>query len=374
LNAPLVTFGVPVYGGKDSVPTTLECLRTQTYANIEVLISVNAADQASAEACKPFLQRDSRFRMYVQSSHLGWAGSVDWTMRERKGDFYIYLHCDDQVSPTYVADLVEAATRWPDSAICFSEMAISGERRVLVRDRPVLGDPISRALTHIERLDASVFRGLIRGSMLDTTRGMRISELDSYGSEHPLMTELALAGEFRFVRGPTYFKRIDQQHMGLKSYMWPEHRKRDNWACLAAWLVGVIVPVGSSLEQRRMLFEHVAQRFFAKPTGFLNWLRLRSAWVHTLHNETLARAFRTLMDMGRQSGYLDSWIKGGTRAMFYVPDPSDSAAMTALVRAFVDHLRREAIFDPNSSLGWSWETLEGELAGRFPRLHQHAEA
>ena len=43
--------------------------------------------------------------MTVQPSRLGWAGNTDWTMRQRRGDFYIFQQHDDQVTPTYVADL-----------------------------------------------------------------------------------------------------------------------------------------------------------------------------------------------------------------------------------------------------------------------------
>ena len=108
MNSPLVTVGVPVYRGQQELPVTLECLRTQTYPNLDVLISVDAADQESATACEPFLRRDPRFRMQVQPSRLGWAGNTDWTMRERRGEFYIFQQHDDQVSPTYVADLARA--------------------------------------------------------------------------------------------------------------------------------------------------------------------------------------------------------------------------------------------------------------------------
>lgn len=69
LNSPLVTIGVPVYRGQDDIPITLECLRTQTYPNLDVLISVDAADQETATACEPFLARDSRFRIHVQPAH-----------------------------------------------------------------------------------------------------------------------------------------------------------------------------------------------------------------------------------------------------------------------------------------------------------------
>jgi glycosyltransferase involved in cell wall biosynthesis len=96
LNSPLVTVGVPVYRGQLELPVTLECLRTQTYPNLDVLISVDAADQESARACEPFLRRDARFRLQVQPSRLGWAGNTDWTMRERRGEFYIFQQHDDQ--------------------------------------------------------------------------------------------------------------------------------------------------------------------------------------------------------------------------------------------------------------------------------------
>src|SRR4051794_2444705 len=97
LDNPLVTIGVPVYQGQADLPITLECLRTQTYQNLDVLISVDAGDQQSAAACQPFLRRDARFRMHVQPSRLGWAGNTDWTMQQRRGDFYIFQQHDDQV-------------------------------------------------------------------------------------------------------------------------------------------------------------------------------------------------------------------------------------------------------------------------------------
>jgi len=168
LNSPLVTVGVPVYRGQQELPVTLECLRTQTYPNLDVLISVDAADQESARACEPFLRRDARFRMQVQPSRLGWAGNTDWTMRERRGEFYIFQQHDDQVSPTYVADLVEAASRTPNAAICFAEMHTSGLRTMVNRGFQLSGASIERALAYLETLDCVPFRGLIRGSVIES--------------------------------------------------------------------------------------------------------------------------------------------------------------------------------------------------------------
>src|SRR5262245_19143162 len=131
MNGPLVTIGVPVYRGQEILPVTLECLRTQTYSNIDVSISVDGLDEATVQACQKFLH-DPRFRLHVQPSRLGWAGNTDWTMCTRRGEFFIYQQHDDQVSPTYIADLVTAASRWPQAAVCYSEMAVSGKHNYLV--------------------------------------------------------------------------------------------------------------------------------------------------------------------------------------------------------------------------------------------------
>ena len=50
MNSPLVTVGVPVYQGQQELPVTLECLRTQTYPDLDVLISVDAGDQEKVMA------------------------------------------------------------------------------------------------------------------------------------------------------------------------------------------------------------------------------------------------------------------------------------------------------------------------------------
>src|SRR3954449_11407796 len=229
---PLVTLGVPLYHGQDQVPATLECLRTQTYQNLDVLISVDADDQASAAACESYLRRDSRFRMHVQTSRLGWAGNTNWTMRERRGEFYIFQQHDDQVSPTYVADLVEAAMRYPNTAICYAEVQYTGFMNQVMRGVPLLSEqPVERVLRCLKFMDHSAFRGLIRGTALASTSGLLLSDFDpfdSYGTEMRFLTELARLGECRFVPGPIYYKHMHGANLHVKREKWTEDQK-----CLA---------------------------------------------------------------------------------------------------------------------------------------------
>jgi hypothetical protein len=185
-------------------------------------------------------------------------------MRHRRGDFYIYQQHDDLISPTYISDLVNAARHWPQSAICFSKLRYVGSRSWEISVPSVVGDRIARALTYLRRLDWVPFRGLIRSRALDSTSGLLLSDFDpfdSLGTEIRLMTELALAGEFRFVHGPTYFKTWDGKTLSAARGDWPRPHRLRATACWAAWMIEVITPAGRSVEERRRLFMIALDRF-----------------------------------------------------------------------------------------------------------------
>src|SRR4051812_34344292 len=95
---PLVSIGMPVYRGADIVGTTLACVLGQTYTNLDVLVSIDGADEESLRACEPYL-KDPRVRLQMQPERLGWAGNFDWTIRNSRGEVLIFQQHYYQVSP-----------------------------------------------------------------------------------------------------------------------------------------------------------------------------------------------------------------------------------------------------------------------------------
>jgi glycosyltransferase involved in cell wall biosynthesis len=362
VNGPLVTVGVPVYRGQDDLPVTLECLRTQSYQNLDVLISVDANDLESARACEPFLRSDSRFRIEVQPSRLGWAGNTDWTMRHRRGEFYIFQQHDDQISPTYVADLVDAAARFPDASVCFAAIHVSGLRTFVQPGVALSGSPVERAKTYLEHLDHVPFRGLIRSSALASTSGLLLADFnpfDSFGTEIRLMTELALLGEFRFVPGPIYYKRIHGENIHLTRNKWSEQQKLMAWACLAGWMIEVIVPAGQSVAERRDLLDVLLDRFLMRHDR-VRLLRILARRVVQSHSSILAPLRAVLQRLKKN----EAVVKATTgRYMVYEADNRERRA--ALLRTIFDRLKSEGRFDPLASLQSSWEATEAEAFSRF---------
>ncbi len=363
MNGPLVTLGVPVYRGLDEFPVTLECLRTQSYRNLDVLISVDANDQESSRACEPFLRSDSRFRMQVQPSRLGWAGNTDWTMRERRGEFYIFQQHDDQISSTYVADLVEAAARTPKAAICFAKAHSSGVQNFVSHGFPLSGSsPVERALAYLETMDCLPFRGLIRSAALASTSGLLLSDFDpfdSYGTEIRFMAQLALWGDFCFVPGPIYYKRLHGNNLHLKRLDWSEERKRLSWALLSAWMAEAIVPAGRTTGECRQLFDAVLDRFVV-PHAPWKWVRAPARLLSSTSSGALY-PLRALLASIKRSERILNTVTG--RWMLY--ETADPKQRGVLLRLIFEQLRHGGRFDPAASVQSTWEALEGEALRRF---------
>lgn len=368
MSNPLVTVGVPVYRGGNDLLVTLECLRTQTYPNLDILISVDASDVETARSCEPFLQRDPRFRMIVQPSRLGWAGNTDWTMRERRGEFYIFQQHDDQVSPSYVADLVAAAIWKPKAAVCFAVARSSGVANFVSSGFPLSGNtPADRVRAYLETMDCVPFRGLIRGAALATTDGLLLSDFDpfdSYGTEMRFMAQLALWGDFVFVPGPVYYKRLHGENLHLKRANWSDDKKLISWASLAAWMIEVIVPVGRDVEERGRLFDLVLDRFVV-PHAPWKWIRAPARLLAKTSSRALSPLRMLLAQIKRSERILNA--VGGRWMLYETNNPRQRGV---LLRTIFEQLGRGGRFDPASSLGSTWEKLEQEAVRRFSALNR----
>ncbi len=192
----------------------------------------------------------------------------------------------------------------------------------------------------MERLDTAPLRGLIRGSALDTTSFLRMNEFEGYGSDHNLMVELALAGEFRFVERPLYYKRLHDKNYYLKWQGWPEERKRAAWSVLAAWMIEAIAPRGRSLDERRQLFDNVLERFLMAR----GWFSQFGPWA-----------------VDRLGG----WTVNRRRKMFCQIDNNDAPARAAMLQAILERLRSDGRFDVAATLSSDWDAVADAARRRF---------
>jgi GT2 family glycosyltransferase len=224
-----VGVGVPAYRGAAYIAETLRCLEQQTHRNLDVLVSVDGADEETAAVCRPFL-KDSRFKMVVQPTRLGWARNISWLMMRNECPFWYYQQQDDLVDADYVSALLAHARANPQAAVTFCDIECFGEITGAIPQNSVLGPAATREIVLIlAHHPAVAFRGLTRQDALQQTRGLRENEIENFSSDTVWMAAVARAGELHRVQRALYRKRYHSDNVHTKWALWPIEKRLKAW-------------------------------------------------------------------------------------------------------------------------------------------------
>lgn len=168
-----VTIGVPVFNGASTLFRSLECLATQTYRNIEIVVADNASTDGSAAIAQQFAERDARFRLVRHEVNIGGMPNFRFLLDAAQSEFFMWRADDDWSDPDYVEKLVAILDRNPDAALAACESvlvtpdgAISESRPFPVADRPLRAFRIGYTLMN---LGASSIYGIWRKPALVET-------------------------------------------------------------------------------------------------------------------------------------------------------------------------------------------------------------
>lgn len=214
--SPKVVACVPAWNAASFIGAVLESLAAQTYANLDVLISVDACDDGTAEVCAAFAAAHPNVTVLRQASRVGWVGNCTALIAAATGDYLFFALHDDPVLPVYVSRLVEAIERHPGAVIAFSDMY--SDRGIESYDQLTgVADSFERArrLLRPEGAWWCPFRGLMRGEVAKRLGGPRRHLGGEYGADWPWLIALALQGEF--VRVPEPLVRKNRRPDGLNA-------------------------------------------------------------------------------------------------------------------------------------------------------------
>jgi glycosyltransferase involved in cell wall biosynthesis len=167
---PLVTIAVPTYNRPDLLERALQCVARQDYANLEVLVADNASSGPTTQkVVESFRQRIPGLRYIRHEQNIGSLKNFHFLLSEARGDFFMWLADDDEISANYVSSLVPMLQANPDAASATGHwMLMSSERQG--RLMPTSSFPQRAALSRIVRFvwysDDAFFYALHRTSWL----------------------------------------------------------------------------------------------------------------------------------------------------------------------------------------------------------------
>jgi glycosyltransferase involved in cell wall biosynthesis len=206
-----VTVGLPVYNGARYLPSALEALAAQTYADLEIVISDNCSTDETEEICRAFAAQDERVRYIRRTENRGAAWNFNSVVTESSSPYFKWAAADDVLAPECVercvAVLDETDDRvvlvYPLTKLIDEEGAVIGDWHDGVDLRQAAAHDRLRALVQNLVLGHPIF-GVVRRRELDRTR----LNGSFPSSDYVLLAELALLGEIRRLDEPLFFRRI----------------------------------------------------------------------------------------------------------------------------------------------------------------------
>ena len=120
LNGPLVTVGFTTKDRANLLSAALESLLSQTYKNIEFIVSDNASSDNTENVIRAYAAKDSRIRYARQSVDIGGLENMAFTLQEARGEYFMWAADDDWWDPRFVESLVSALGKNPDYGVAMS--------------------------------------------------------------------------------------------------------------------------------------------------------------------------------------------------------------------------------------------------------------
>lgn len=93
---PLVSVGIPTYDRSDNLRQVLDCIRGQTYANLEIIVSDNASPgSATDEVVHEAMVQDTRVSFLKQETNQGPRANFRRGLEAAKGEYFMWASDDD---------------------------------------------------------------------------------------------------------------------------------------------------------------------------------------------------------------------------------------------------------------------------------------
>lgn len=110
-NTPLITIGMPVFNGAETLAAAIESIIGQTLTDFELIISDNCSTDSTADICLKYADQDSRIYYFRQDRNIGACPNFRYVLEQARAKYFSWAAADDVRSP----DFFENNIRFLDS-------------------------------------------------------------------------------------------------------------------------------------------------------------------------------------------------------------------------------------------------------------------
>lgn len=127
---PLVSVPVITYNSSKFVIETLESVKSQTYQNIELIVSDDGSTDGTVELCKEWVERNktrfNRVELLTVEHNTGTSGNMNRAEAACHGDWVKGIAGDDKLLPNCITDFINYTMTHPEAVCIFGRLQAIG--------------------------------------------------------------------------------------------------------------------------------------------------------------------------------------------------------------------------------------------------------
>lgn len=116
----LISVIIPVFNGQNFIDKCVKSILNQTYKNIEIILFDDASKDNSRKKLKELSDKHDKISYYYTNTNFGPGGAKNEGLKRAKGEYVLFVDCDDYIGPAFINDLVRVALEnsKPDIILC----------------------------------------------------------------------------------------------------------------------------------------------------------------------------------------------------------------------------------------------------------------
>jgi glycosyltransferase involved in cell wall biosynthesis len=130
-DGPLITIAIPTFNRAALLRGCVQSALSQTYGNIEILVSDNASTDDTEEVLREF--DDKRLRVLRQETNIGLLPNWNACVAAARGEYLVLLSDDDRICPWFLERCVDVAGKQSQVPIlvALSDLRLSSSGRII---------------------------------------------------------------------------------------------------------------------------------------------------------------------------------------------------------------------------------------------------
>jgi glycosyltransferase involved in cell wall biosynthesis len=215
----LVTIGVPVRDGAESLQLAIDSILAQDYQNIELIISDNCSTDNTPVICQRYADLDDRVIYHRQEIPLSAFDNFNYVLGLARGKYFSWAAHDDWRSPNFISLLAKAFEQNREAVLSFGDLYITDDlAKEGEMQRYLFGNDhlsILGRMYQTAHMQCYHIYGLWR---TDDLRRIPFYET-TWWPDMPIMMAASYLGKFVYVDGVQFrYKEVEKSNLDRANY------------------------------------------------------------------------------------------------------------------------------------------------------------